>query len=254
MLSIAIIFKQAHLKNSSTFIILSKNENNNLEMKSIKAVLFDMDGVLLDTMPYHESAWSQLFKEEGIPFDPKEAYYNEGRTGYSMIETVFEKAKGEKPSLEDISEMYQRKKSIMKNNPPIKNIKDMPQVLTYLKEQNIKIGVVTGSGQKDIIKTLQQFYPDIVIKENIISGFDVKKGKPHPEPYLKALERVGITAEEALVIENAPLGVESAIAANIYTIAINTGILDDDVLKDAGANMVCRNSKELLQILQEKLN
>ncbi|QZT36038.1 HAD family phosphatase [Halosquirtibacter xylanolyticus] len=223
-------------------------------MKKISAVLFDMDGVLLDTMPLHEAAWSQLFNEENIPFDAEDAYLNEGRTGISMIETVYHKTKGSTPSKEYTHKLYERKKEIMKRFPPVVEIIGMPKVLEFLYSKGIKIGVVTGSGQRNIINKLQQFYDKIVIEENIITGLDVKNGKPHPEPYVKALDRVDITAEEAIVIENAPLGVEAAKAANIFTIAINTGILDDKVLEEAGANRVCKDSEELLQMLRDYIH
>ena len=72
----------------------------------------------------------------------------------------------------------------------------------------------------------------------IISSFDVTKGKPDPEPYLKAWERSGFKKEECLVVENAPLGVRAAKAAGLYTIAVNTGILPDSDLWDEKADLV----------------
>jgi beta-phosphoglucomutase-like phosphatase (HAD superfamily) len=72
----------------------------------------------------------------------------------------------------------------------------------------------------------------------MVTGFDVKLGKPYPEPYLKGLQKAGIKPEEGIVVENAPLGVEAAHAAGIFTIAANTGPLDDAILKNAGADIV----------------
>lgn len=70
----------------------------------------------------------------------------------------------------------------------------------------------------------------------MVTAFDVKKGKPNPEPYLIGLEKGGLKANEAIVVENAPLGVEAGSKAGIFTIAVNTGPLSDNVLWDAGAN------------------
>ena len=75
-------------------------------------------------------------------------------------------------------------------------------------------------------------------KDIMVTGFDVKLGKPYPEPYLKGLQKAGIKPEEGIVIENAPLGVQAGHAAGIYTIAANTGPLADEVLKKAGADVV----------------
>lgn len=60
-----------------------------------------------------------------------------------------------------------------------------------------------------------------------MTAFDVKLGKPHPEPYLMGLEKAGVKSHEAFVVENAPMGVRAGVAAGIFTIAVNTGPLDD---------------------------
>ncbi len=70
----------------------------------------------------------------------------------------------------------------------------------------------------------------------MVTAFDVKYGKPNPEPYLMALKKANIQANEAIVIENAPLGVRAGVAAGIFTIAVNTGPLPDQVLLDEGAD------------------
>ena len=72
----------------------------------------------------------------------------------------------------------------------------------------------------------------------MVTAFDVKHGKPHPEPYLMALKKGGFKANEAIVVENAPLGVKSAVAAGVFTIAVNTGPLDDSILLNEGANLL----------------
>ncbi len=72
----------------------------------------------------------------------------------------------------------------------------------------------------------------------MVTAFDVKYGKPNPEPYLMALNKGNLKANEAIVVENAPLGVQAAAAAGIFTVAVNTGPLDDNILLDAGANVL----------------
>lgn len=70
----------------------------------------------------------------------------------------------------------------------------------------------------------------------MVTAFDVKYGKPNPEPYLMGLQKAGVEANEAIVVENAPLGVRAGVAAGIFTVAVNTGPLPDKVLLDEGAN------------------
>ena len=72
----------------------------------------------------------------------------------------------------------------------------------------------------------------------MVTAFDVKYGKPNPEPYLMALKKGNLKANEAIVVENAPLGVEAGHAAGIFTVAVNTGPLDDKVLLAAGADLL----------------
>lgn len=79
----------------------------------------------------------------------------------------------------------------------------------------------------------------------MVTAFDVKFGKPNPEPYLMALQKAGINANEAVVVENAPLGVQAGVGAGIFTIAVNTGPLPDSALLNEGANVLFGSMQEL---------
>ena len=84
-----------------------------------------------------------------------------------------------------------------------------------------------------------------------MTAYDVKKGKPDPEPYLMALKKGGFSADEAIVVENAPLGVTSAHAANIFTVAVNTGILLPEDLLSKGADVLFDDMHEFRSSLPE---
>jgi beta-phosphoglucomutase-like phosphatase (HAD superfamily) len=79
----------------------------------------------------------------------------------------------------------------------------------------------------------------------MITAFDVKRGKPHPDPYLKGLEIAGVEASQAVVVENAPMGIRSAVAAGIDTIAVNTGPLEDSLLTVEGSKMLLHSMAAL---------
>ena len=87
----------------------------------------------------------------------------------------------------------------------------------------------------------------------MVTAYDVKYGKPHPEPYLMGLQKAGVAANEAIVIENAPMGVEAGVAAGIFTIAVNTGPLPDQVLVDRGANLLFPNMETLATFIAHSL-
>ena len=72
----------------------------------------------------------------------------------------------------------------------------------------------------------------------MVTAFDVKYGKPNPEPYLMGLQKAGVKPNEAIVVENAPLGVRAGVAAGIFTVALNTGPLPDEALTSEGANLL----------------
>ena len=118
-------------------------------------------------------------------------------------------------------------------------------VLEAAKSAGLQTLVVTGSGQHSLIDKLEHTYPGRFTREKMVTAFDVKYGKPNPEPYLMGLKKAGVKANEAFVIENAPMGVEAGVAASIFTIAVNTGPLPDEVLLDAGADILYPNMTSL---------
>jgi beta-phosphoglucomutase-like phosphatase (HAD superfamily) len=98
--------------------------------------------------------------------------------------------------------------------------------------------IVTGSGTPTLLNRIQENFPGLFNPDHIITSFNVKRGKPHPDPYLLALERGGFRPEEAIVVENAPLGVQAGVAAGLFTIAVNTGPLPNEILSDSGASLI----------------
>ena len=119
------------------------------------------------------------------------------------------------------------------------------EVLAKVKAAGLQRIVVTGSGQRSLIDKLEHTYPGIFEREKMVTAFDVKYGKPHPEPYLIGLQKAGVEANEAIVVENAPLGVQAGVAAGIFTIGVNTGPLADRVLREAGADLLYTSMGEL---------
>ena len=217
----------------------------------LKAVLFDMDGVLFDSMPNHAYAWSHAMTQFGLEMTAYEAYLHEGRTGSGTIDILTQRYWGRDATEEEIERIYAAKADLFNTLPKPKPMVGAFEALTAAKELDCKIVLVTGSAQVKLLESLEQHYPGFFCEELMVTGFDVKRGKPDPEPYLMGLEKAGVKAEEAIVVENAPLGVESAKGAGIFTIAANTGPLEDHILKDAGADIVVLGLKEVADLLRE---
>lgn len=204
----------------------------------IKAVLFDMDGVLYDSMPNHAKAWSTAVTEFGLSMSPHEAYLHEGRTGHGTINILAQRHWGRNATTEEMERIYAAKSALFNTCPEPQPMPGAAQLLQSIRSLGLTIVLVTGSAQHSLLTRLAHDFPGIFSAERMVTAFDVKHGKPHPEPYLMGLEKAGVNASEAIVIENAPLGVEAAHAAGIYTIAVNTGPLSPKVLLDAGADIV----------------
>lgn len=205
---------------------------------NLKAVLFDMDGVLFDSMKNHATSWNLAMQQYGMTLSREEAYMHEGRTGAGTINIVSQRERGYEASEEEIKQIYQTKSDIFNKLPKAERMPGAYEVLQKIKSEGLIPMVVTGSGQLSLLDKLNHNFPDIFKQELMVTAFDVKYGKPNPEPYLMALQKANIQANEAIVIENAPLGVRAGVAAGIFTIAVNTGPLPDSALLDEGANLL----------------
>jgi beta-phosphoglucomutase len=203
-----------------------------------KAVLFDMDGVLFNSMPNHAFSWHASMEKFGLKMAPEDAYEHEGRTGTETIKIYARKQWGRELSDEEAKEMYKVKAEIFRSCPPANKMPGAEEVMTKIKRDGLKIVVVTGSGQKTLLGNLRNMFPGLIKEELMVTSFDVVHGKPNPEPYLRGLEKAGIKPWEGIVVENAPLGVRAAVAANIFTIAVNTGPLPDSMLLDEGCDLL----------------
>ena len=219
--------------------------------KHFRAFFFDMDGTLFDSMPVHAIAWAETMKRHGLDFDEEATYINEGRTGEDVIHEAFE-MKGEQGSKETIAAIYREKTEAFRRMCPegAAPVKGALELLQWLQKQGRECWIVTGSGQKSLLEHVNRVFPGIFTRERMITAFDVTHGKPDPEPYLKAWERSGYSKDECCVIENAPLGVRSGKAAGLFTIAVNTGPLDDTLLYAEHADKVFHFMHDLLLWLQ----
>ncbi len=220
-------------------------QGNNYPVFCPKAVFFDMDGVLFDSMKYHASAWVKAMQQAGLPFTEYEAYMNEGRTGASTIDGVFMNIYGRKATEEEKQSIYHLKSNFFESHGKTERMPFAIELLKKIKTQNLEIFVVTGSGQPSLIDSLEENFPKIFQKQKMVTAFDVKHGKPNPEPYLMALKKSGLKPWEIMVVENAPLGIESAKAAGLFTIGVNTGPLNSNVLSEYGVDIIFDGMKDL---------
>lgn len=227
--------------------ILKYKEKHGFGQFEPKAALFDMDGVLYDSMPNHSVAWQQSMASFGIHMTANDAYATEGARGIDTIRNMVLQQKGETITLERAQEMYDEKTRCFHALPEAPVMSGVLDVMKGMKARGWRIGVVTGSGQRPLINRLLTDFADFLDEEHIVTAYDVKRGKPNPDPYLIGMKKAGTKPWETIVVENAPLGVKAGVAAEAFTIAVNTGPLPDDVLLEAGADVLFPDMRALCE-------
>jgi HAD superfamily hydrolase (TIGR01509 family) len=210
-----------------------------------KAALFDMDGVLYDSMPNHAIAWQRSMAQFGILMTADDAYATEGARGVDTIRQMVKKQQGRNIDEAEAQRMYDVKSHIFHSLSKAPIMPGVLDLMHQIQSDGIQIGVVTGSGQRPLIQRILSDFKEYVDEKHITTAYDVKHGKPNPDPYLVGLKKAGdLMPYEAIVVENAPLGVRAGVAAKIFTIAVNTGPLPAQILLDANADLLFPTMKE----------
>lgn len=214
-------------------------DRHGFEALNPKAVLFDMDGVLYDSMPNHAIAWQQSMAQFGITMTADDAYATEGARGVDTIRKMVKRQQDRDIDEAEAQKMYDVKSHIFHELPEAPVMPGILDLMRQIQEGCIQIGVVTGSGQKPLIQRILKDFGAFVDEGHITTAYDVRRGKPKPDPYLMGLRKAGdLQPYEAFVVENAPLGIRAGVAARIFTIAVNTGPLPAQTLLDANADLL----------------
>jgi len=183
-----------------------------------KAVLFDMDGVLYDSMPHHAIAWQRSMATFGIHMTEDDAYATEGARGIDTIRKMVLQQRGEEITLERAQEMYDEKTRQFHAMGEAKVMPGIRELMTQIHRQGLCIGVVTGSGQRPLIARLLTDFGEFLDEQHIVTAYDVTRGKPNPDPYLMGMKKAGVEPWQTVVVENAPLGVLAGVASRAFTI------------------------------------
>lgn len=221
-------------------------EANSFTEFAPRVVLFDMDGVLYNSMPNHAVAWQEAMSQFGIYFTADDSYATEGARGVDTIRHYVRMQQGKEITPEEAQRMYDVKTEIFHRMPVAEIFPGVLPLMQKIKDAGITIGVVTGSGQRPLFKRLLNDFDGFLTEDHIVTAYDVERGKPNPDPYLMGLRKAGnLQPWQGIVVENAPLGVRAGVAARIFTVGVNSGPLPDAALADQGANIVLQRITEL---------
>jgi HAD superfamily hydrolase (TIGR01509 family) len=192
-----------------------------MDLKQLDAVIFDLDGVLIDSMPFHAQAWERTFQGAGLMITPEEVYAREGENGAAAV-AFFLRQRNLDPTPELVARLLNQKNEIFTQIADYHFFDGAQKFLDDLRGLGKRLALVTGTSRHELHNILP---PEFFSKfETVVSGDDVQKGKPNPEPYLKALAFLQLRPEQALVVENAPFGIQSARAAGLRCLAVETSL------------------------------
>ncbi len=216
---------------------------NRWHLDRFEALLFDMDGVITDSMPYHYEAWRRVFETFGIHVSREEILKREGEQGRVTLEVLLSD-RGVSASEEDIRKALDEKETIFRSLAKPSLFPGVGPLLRAIRDRGKQLALVTGTSGGEARANLPMDL--LACFDVLVSGDTVKKGKPHPEPYRTALDLLGRPPHEALVIENAPYGIRSAKEAGLLCIALTTSLPAGHL---AGADRVVRDLNELRDLL-----
>jgi beta-phosphoglucomutase len=192
-----------------------------------RGIIFDMDGVLVDAMSFHCEAIKTAAKQEvDINVEQRDVYLLEGMPGEDMVKELL-RHKRYTGNIEEVTDndnsekldsiahrIHERKKTIFKQinaSAPINGAKELVSSLTCKK------ALVSGAARQEVHSIISNYFGKDAF-DVIVTGEDLEEGKPSPDPFRTALMKMGLTETEAIVVENAPLGVKAANNAGLRCI------------------------------------
>ena len=193
----------------------------------IRGVLFDLDGVIVDTLHYHYQAWQYMFEKHGGSVSKQTILLHEGRKSREILPILIKESGVLIP--EDKQDQFIEEKRVFYRS--IVKLSHFPksfEVVDTLKRRGFKVALVTASAFRNMEYALNSAQRELF--DFILTGDEIERAKPDPEPYLTAARHLGLKPEECVVIENAPLGIEAAKAAGMQCIAIESTLERDHLL------------------------
>ena len=191
----------------------------------MEAAIFDLDGVLVNSMPTHFQAWKAAFvKITGLEIAERDIYLLEGMRGMELVEKIFDQKGFSEQSL--ARKVHDEKSRIFKSirsSEPFEGVREMINDIRCPK------AVVSGSTRNDVETILEEAFGRDKF-DVVITADDIQKGKPNPSAFIDALERMKVKPKDAVVVENAPLGAKAANSAGIvcYVALNNTPLMKSD--------------------------
>ena len=219
-------------------------------MQQLMGVIFDLDGVLIDTGQFHRDAWYMMSKEEGLTFSDEHFYSTFGMQNYQIIPTMTSSDLADK----EISRMSDRKELLFRKliNGRLKLLSGAEDLIVDLKNKGFRLSIGSSTTKLNmdfIVENLSIFN----CFDAIVIGEDVTKGKPAPDTFLKAAEKLSLEPRCCVVVEDAVQGVQAGKTAGMAVIAVTTtrkriDLKQADMIADSLDEL---NSNDFIRLLED---
>ena len=214
-----------------------------------KAVIWDMDGVIADTAPYHLKAWQETFQKRGVKFTEEDFKRRFGQRNDTIIRVTL----GESISPSEIDVIASEKEENYRQRVR-HNIRPLPGAIKLIKSLK-KHGFGVALASSAPVENIQLIMRGLGIEDYfqaIVSGREVKEGKPSPQGFLLAAQKLGVEPENCIVIEDAPAGVTAAKKAGMYCMAVTNShprnhLMEADLIVDTLEKVSGNNLEGLLK-------
>lgn len=213
----------------------------------IKGAIFDMDGLMFDTERLVYSIWQEMMDENGYKFSV-DIYKHTIGLRQDKTKEFFTSLYGsgfdyDSYKIQSRERFY---KLVENDGVPIK--KGLFELLDYLKSSNIKMAVATSTSSKTtLMNTKNAGVYDYF--DSFVCGDDVKNGKPHPEVFLTAAQRIGVMPYECVAFEDSINGIKSALAANMKTVMVPDFLQPTDEIKNQ-ISFLCKSLDEAIEFIE----
>lgn len=207
----------------------------------MNGVIFDMDGVLVDSYQPHLKSWQELARRHGLEMTEVQFAATFGRTSREIIRELW----GDQVAEEDVAEMDAEKEALYRDilREDFPEMDGAEELIASLAAAGVALAI-GSSGPPENVEVVMECLPSAHRFAATVHGKEVSHGKPHPEVFLKATEKLGLPPKRCAVVEDAVPGVKAARSAGMACVAI-TGTTTREELSSAGANLVVDSLREL---------
>ncbi|MFC1931150.1 HAD family hydrolase [Chloroflexota bacterium] len=219
----------------------------------LEAVIWDMDGVIADTAPYHFKAWQMVFPKRGVGFTREDFKHHFGQRDDTIISDTF----GGRISAGEIEEIALEKEETFRREvaPNVKPFPGAIELIRSLKERGVKTAIASSAPMENIQLLLGNLGV-IDFFQAIVSGREVTEGKPSPQAFLLAAKRLEVKPENCVVFEDAVAGVAAARRAGMKCLAVTNNhsrasLMEADLIVDSLENVSIDNLVSLFDLAEE---